>query len=112
MTGMEDSLITMIFGAGAAVACFPPLMDFVAGRLGRKGTLIAGGSLFCLGSAVQAASCDIWTMTLGRFVAGLSVGVLSGNAPIYTSEIAPAAMRGRLVSGFQFAVTVGILGSC
>eukprot|EP00439_Symbiodinium_sp_Y106_P064136 s3024_g10.t1 len=33
MTGMEDSLITMIFGAGAAVACFPPLMDFVTGRL-------------------------------------------------------------------------------
>eukprot|EP00437_Effrenium_voratum_P015925 CAMPEP_0181455970 /NCGR_PEP_ID=MMETSP1110-20121109/31030_1 /TAXON_ID=174948 /ORGANISM="Symbiodinium sp., Strain CCMP421" /LENGTH=503 /DNA_ID=CAMNT_0023580367 /DNA_START=73 /DNA_END=1584 /DNA_ORIENTATION=+ len=109
MTGMQDSLITMIFGAGAAVACFPPLMDFVAGRLGRKGTLIVGGSLFCLGSVVQAASFDIWTMTAGRFVAGLSVGLLSGNAPIYTSEIAPPAMRGRLVAGFQFAVTVGIM---
>ena len=109
MTGMQDSLITMIFGAGAAFACFPPIMDFVAGRLGRRGMLVAGGILFCLGAGVQTVACDIWKMTAGRFLAGLSVGLLSANAPIYTSEISPPAVRGRLVTGFQFAVTVGIM---
>jgi len=44
-------------------------------------------------------------MLLGRIVAGFSVGLLSGNAPVYTSEIAPPALRGALVTGFQFAVT-------
>lgn len=44
-------------------------------------------------------------MLLGRIVAGFSVGLLSGNAPLYTSEIAPPALRGALVTGFQFAVT-------
>ena len=44
-------------------------------------------------------------MLLGRIIAGFSVGLLSGNAPVYTSEIAPPALRGALVTGFQFAVT-------
>ena len=44
-------------------------------------------------------------MLLGRIIAGFSVGLLSGNAPVYTSEIAPPKMRGALVTGFQFAVT-------
>jgi len=37
------------------------------------------------------------------------VGLLSGNAPVYTSEIAPPKLRGALVTGFQFAVTIGII---
>ena len=45
-------------------------------------------------------------MLLGRIIAGFSVGLLSGNAPVYTSEIAPPALRGALVTGFQFAITV------
>lgn len=45
-------------------------------------------------------------MLLGRIIAGFSVGLLSGNAPVYTSETAPQNLRGALVMGFQFAVTV------
>ena len=44
-------------------------------------------------------------MLLGRIIAGFSVGLLSGNAPVYTSEIAPPTLRGALVTGFQFAIT-------
>ena len=47
-------------------------------------------------------------MLLGRIIAGFSVGLLSGNAPVYTSEIAPPALRGALVTGFQFAITVSL----
>ncbi|CAK9012730.1 unnamed protein product, partial [Durusdinium trenchii] len=49
-----DSLITMIFGVGAAVAAFPPVMDLCVSFLGRKGAVIAGGAIFCLGSGLQA----------------------------------------------------------
>ena len=52
--GFEDSLITMIFGVGAAVAAFPPVMDLCVSFLGRKGAVIAGGAIFCLGSGLQA----------------------------------------------------------
>lgn len=51
-------------------------------------------------------------MLLGRIIAGFSVGLLSGNAPVYTSEIAPPKLRGALVTGFQFAITVRVAQDC
>lgn len=48
-------------------------------------------------------------MLMGRIIAGFSVGLLSGNAPVYTSEIAPPKLRGALVTGFQFAITAAWL---
>lgn len=105
----QDSTITMIFGVGAAVAAFPPVMDFCVQLLGRKGAVVAGGAIFCLGSGLQAIACNMAMMLIGRVVAGFSVGLLSGNAPVYTSEIAPPKLRGALVTGFQFAITIGIM---
>lgn len=40
---------------------------------------------------------------MGRFVAGLGVGALSANVPIYQSEIAPKQIRGTLVVRFPFS---------
>eukprot|EP00435_Cladocopium_sp_Y103_P051357 s307_g15.t3 len=103
---LEDSVITMIFGLGAALAAFPPVMQACVNCLGRKGTVVAGGWIFCLGSALQCVAINLAMMLLGRLIAGMSVGLLSGNAPVYTSEIAPPAVRGALVTGFQFAVGI------
>ena len=50
--------------------------------------------IFCLGSGLQAIACNMAMMLIGRVVAGFSVGLLSGNAPVYTSEIAPPKLRG------------------
>ena len=55
-----------------------------------------------------AKAINMAMMLLGRIIAGFSVGLLSGNAPVYTSEIAPPALRGALVTGFQFAITVSL----
>jgi len=106
---LEDSVITMIFGLGAVLAAFPPVMQACVSALGRKGAVVAGGWFFCLGAALQCAAMNLAMMLLGRLTSGFSVGLLSGNAPVYTSEIAPPAVRGALVMGFQFAVTVGIM---
>ena len=54
MCAFQDSIITMIFGVGAAIAAFPPVMDFCVGLLGRKGAVIFGGFIFCLGATIQA----------------------------------------------------------
>ena len=43
----------MIFGVGAAVAAFPPVMDCCVSKLGRTGAVIFGGLVFCLGAALQ-----------------------------------------------------------
>ena len=54
-------------------------------------------------------ACNMTMMLMGRVIAGFSVGLLSGNAPVYTSEIAPPKLRGALVTGFQFAITAAWL---
>ena len=40
---------------------------------------------------------------------GVAIGLASAAAPVYISEVAPPESRGRLVSFFQLAVTIGIL---
>lgn len=49
----------------------------------------------------------------GRLVAGLGVGFVSAVIILYMSEIAPKRVRGALVSGYQFCITLGLLlASC
>ncbi len=47
----------------------------------------------------------------GRFVVGIGIGFSSVVAPLYISEVAPASVRGALVSIYQFAITLGILAA-
>jgi sugar porter (SP) family MFS transporter len=62
---------------------------------------------------VSALGCGLawnWTTLLGfRFLGGLAIGGSSVVAPMYIAEIAPAAIRGRLVALSQLNVVVGIL---
>ncbi len=44
----------------------------------------------------------------GRLVVGFGVGVASVAAPLYASELAPARVRGRMISLYQLAITMGI----
>ena len=46
-----------------------------------------------------------------RFIGGLGVGASSVAAPIYISEIAPRAKRGRLVALYQLMLVVGIFAA-
>lgn len=109
ITPEQDSNITMIFGVGAAIAAFPPILDFLVGRLGRKGSVIAGGVVFCAGATMQGLATNMAVLMIGRLIAGMSVGLLSANVPVYQSEIAPPTHRGMLVSVYQLAITVGIM---
>ena len=47
-------------------------------------------------------------LVFGRLVAGFGVGVAAVAAPLYAAELAPTAQRGRFVSSYQLAITVGI----
>ena len=46
---------------------------------------------------------------IARVILGVAIGLASATAPIYISEVAPPDIRGRLVTFFQLAVTVGIV---
>lgn len=78
-------------------------------RYGRKKMLILSSVLFF----VSALGCTLFPDTFriigSRMVGGIGIGVASIIVPLYISEIAPASIRGRLVTCYQLAVTVGIL---
>ncbi|HEY1653927.1 MAG TPA: sugar porter family MFS transporter [Candidatus Tumulicola sp.] len=83
----------------------------VADRIGRRLTLLTAGIVFLAGALVSALAPDETVLLIGRFVVGIGVGFSSVVSPLYISEVAPANVRGALVSLYQFAITVGILGA-
>ena len=80
----------------------------LADGIGRKRTVLIAGALFTLGAAVQAFAPDTAVLVTGRLVIGAGVGVAAVAAPLYAAELAPASWRGRFVSAYQLAITIGI----
>ena len=80
----------------------------LADRIGRKRTVLAAAVLFILGALIQASAPHTPVLVAGRLIVGFGVGVAAVAAPLYGSELAQAAWRGRLVSAYQMAITVGI----
>ncbi|MGB8149913.1 MAG: sugar porter family MFS transporter [Candidatus Cybelea sp.] len=83
----------------------------VADRIGRRPTLFGAGVIFLLGALLSALAGNEAILLCGRFVVGLGIGLSSVVAPLYISEVAPAPVRGALVSLYQFAITIGILAA-
>src|SRR5580658_615637 len=83
----------------------------IADRIGRRITLLTAGVIFALGALGSAFAPTIDVLLAARFVVGIGIGFCSVVAPLYISEVAPADIRGALVSLYQFAITVGILGA-
>jgi MFS transporter, SP family, galactose:H+ symporter len=81
---------------------------YVADHFGRKRALFAAAGLFIIGAAVEAFAPGVPVLVFGRLVAGFGVGVAAVAAPLYAAELAPAAQRGRFVSSYQLAITIGI----
>jgi SP family arabinose:H+ symporter-like MFS transporter len=78
-------------------------------RLGRKKMLMLSAILFLASAVGSALSSGFTLLILARMLGGMGVGVASIVAPLYISEIAPANVRGRLVTFYQLAITAGIL---
>ncbi len=87
--------------------------SLVAGRpaelYGRKKSLQLIGLLYLITSLVTALTPTWLPFVIFRFLGGIAVGASSVIGPMYISEIAPAATRGRLVALFQFNIVTGIL---
>jgi sugar porter (SP) family MFS transporter len=81
----------------------------LADRWGRRRLLIITAIVFGLGAIGAALSPDTAWLIVARVVAGTAIGIASFVAPLYISEIAPVAIRGKLVSINQVALTSGIV---
>ena len=108
------SLSTAAEGTAAASAilgCIPGALfaGFFSDRSGRRGVLFACAVFFTLSAIFTAFSYHFSIFLLARFLGGIGIGTASMICPVYTAESAPAHLRGRLGSLFQFGIVSGIL---
>lgn len=107
------ALLGCIIGAGVAGP--------VSTRYGRKPALLLAAVLFFLGS-LGSAIPEVGFGVIGqmgpkaldpfivyRIVGGIGVGIASMVSPMFIAEIAPPAVRGRLVTFQQIAIVGGML---
>jgi len=78
-------------------------------RFGRKKVLVLSAILFGLSGIGCALAPTPWIFTIPRLIGGIGVGVAGGIVPLYIAEISPAHLRGRMVTFYQLAITIGIV---
>jgi SP family arabinose:H+ symporter-like MFS transporter len=112
----EFSLSALQMGwviGSASLGCIsgPLLAAWAGDQFGRKKSLVVAAVLFGVCAAGTAVSHGVASFSLFRIVGGMGVGVASVVSPMYIAEIAPARLRGRLVSLNQLAIVVGSTAS-
>lgn len=106
---VSSALIGCILGGVAA--------GFVSLRAGRKGGMMLAAILFLISGVGAAFPENLSFMGIDplvsfifyRIIGGVGIGLTSMLSPMYIAEIAPAGIRGKLVSWNQFAIVSGIL---
>ncbi|MCX7009124.1 MAG: sugar porter family MFS transporter [Kiritimatiellaeota bacterium] len=78
-------------------------------KFGRKKTLLFIGVLYVLSAIGCAFANGVGLFIVSRLIGGLGIGISTVVAPLYISEIAPPAYRGRLAGMFQFNIVFGIV---
>jgi len=122
----SQGLSTLIHGltiSSALVGCIIGglLSGVLSSKFGRRNTLLLAAILFLL-SALGSAHPEFLFFQKGnptigllfmfnfyRIIGGIGVGLASAVCPMYIGEIAPANIRGQLVSLNQFAIIFGML---
>lgn len=107
MGSFEQGLVVAMVPLGAAFGAV--FAGRISDRYGRRAVVGAAAVVFLLGSLACAVAPSVAVLAAARFLLGVAIGFASASCPVYISEVAPPAHRGRLVSLFQLAVVVGIL---
>ncbi|MBN2805251.1 MAG: D-xylose transporter XylE, partial [Prolixibacteraceae bacterium] len=122
----SQGLSTLIHGltiSSALIGCIigGALSGLFASKFGRKKSLMLAAFLFfisALGSGYpeflffpkgEVSMSLLYMFNFYRIIGGIGVGMASAIVPMYIGEIAPADIRGRLVSLNQFAIIFGML---
>lgn len=106
---IASALIGCVIGGASA--------GFISKSFGRRNGLFISGVAFFI-SAIGAwrpetfnvfGTLDVYSFAIYRIIGGIGVGIASMISPMYIAEIAPASVRGKLVSFNQFAIIFGML---
>ena len=101
-TGFNVASVLLGCALGALIA--GPLAD----RFGRKPVMIVTALVFAISAWGSGDAQSATAFVLYRVFGGLGIGAASVLAPAYISEVAPAAVRGRLATLQQLAIVLGL----
>ncbi len=97
----------------ALLGCFTGalLSGLLSKAIGRKYSLVIAALLFTIsawGSGLPAFLPESVALLVAfRIIGGLGIGIASMNAPTYIAELAPAGIRGKMVTFYQMAIVIG-----
>ncbi len=93
----------------ASIGCItgPFLAGWFSDQVGRKKALILADVLFGICAIGTAMIHSIGHFNIYRIIGGVGVGAASVVSPMYIAEVAPARIRGRLVTLNQLAIVIG-----
>ncbi|MET0462077.1 MAG: sugar porter family MFS transporter [Chitinophagaceae bacterium] len=107
-TAMEGWLVSSgLAGCIIGVLCTSMLSD----RIGRKKTILLSALMFLVSAVGCAFPATITQFIAFRMIGGIGVGMASVVSPMLIAEFAPATHRGRMISYYQLAITLGILAA-
>jgi SP family galactose:H+ symporter-like MFS transporter len=109
---LSNLLISVVVSAvliGAVIGA--AIGGYLADLVGRRKMILSAALVFIVGAIGTAFTPNVLLLIAGRIVVGLGIGIASMSAPLYISEVAPAKVRGSLVSLNQLAITIGIVVS-
>lgn len=98
------SVASLTLTATLAMMVAGPLSD----RLGRRPVLKLAAALFAVSAVASAVAPTFLFLIIARMIGGFGVGAALIIAPMYIAEIAPAELRGRMVSFNQLNIVIGI----
>jgi SP family sugar porter-like MFS transporter len=98
---MSSALIGCLLGAVTS--------GVMSDRFGRKRLLIVAAFLFTVTSIGTATASSFTAFLTWRIMGGIAIGLASNLSPMYIAEIAPAAIRGQLVSINQLTIVIGVV---
>ncbi len=107
--GLNDKQVEFMVGLlpfGALLAaCFTGrFSDWI----GRVRILILIPLVFTFSILMIVFSSSYFLLCLARLFLGISIGMSVVVSPLYIAETAPAEIRGKLITYFQLAITIGI----
>jgi SP family arabinose:H+ symporter-like MFS transporter len=98
---MSIALLGCLVGATTAGA--------LADRIGRKKLLLIAAIIFFFSSLATGMSGAFAVFIVARFIGGVAIGIAADISPMYIAEVAPAEIRGKLVTLNQLTIVIGIL---
>jgi MFS transporter, SP family, galactose:H+ symporter len=107
LNALQTELAVSVVLAGAALGA--AFAGYLSDQFGRRPVLVVNAIIFGVFAVVTGSANGMGLFLVARFLVGIAIGVTSMITPLYIAELAPASIRGALVTLNQLAIVTGIV---